>query len=201
MIGTFESRSGRSRSVAKAIPNSASHGKLEAIVGPLSFTSLRMAVGMFCAAMGVLMLVAPHQFNWPAFAWLQDQLTWWGVGFLAAGVGLLGVVTLAPKFGVMVLVHLWAGSLLLALAAGFVRTGGWSGAAAYIVLGLGTALAPLLAHFVFRRTGLHGEAFSLLLAFGALLSGVLMLAFPAQFALSKYDLLRPFLGWFGVAFS
>jgi len=55
-------------------------------------TASRWAVGTFCAAMGVLMLVAPHQFNWPAFAWLQGQLTWWGLGFLAAGVGLLVIL-------------------------------------------------------------------------------------------------------------
>jgi len=168
---------------------------------PLSISGLQWAVGVFCSAMGVLMLVAPHQFDWPAFAWLQSQLTWWGVGFVAAGVGLLSVVTLAPRFGRVVLVHLLAGGLLIALAAGFVQTGGWSAAAAYLVLGLGTAVAPFLAHFVFRRPWLRREALSLLLGFGALLSGVLMLAVPTQFAPSRYELVRPFLGWFGLAFT
>ena len=122
--------------------------------------------------MGALMLVAPHQFSWPAFAWLQGQLTLWGVGFLAAGLGLLAVVSLAPGFGAVVLIHLWAGSLLLALAAGPIRTGGWSGALGYLVLGFGTAVAPLVARLGFRHPGLHGEAFSVLIGFGALVSGV-----------------------------
>ena len=131
-------------------------------VQSLSITSLQLATGVFCCAMGVLMLVAPHQFNWPVFAWLQGQLTWWGLGFLAAGVGLLIILTLVPGFGLKVVVHLWAGGLLLALAAGFVRTGVWSGMAPYLVLGLGTAFAPFLARPAFRRTWLHGEAFALL---------------------------------------
>jgi hypothetical protein len=133
-------------------------------VEALSFTSLQWAVGTFCFAMGVLMLVAPHQFNWPAFAWLQDQLMGWGVGFLAAGVGLLSVVTLAPRFAVVVLAHLWAGSLLLALGAGLSRSGGWGGAAAYLFLGLGTAAAPLMTHRDFRPAWLHGDALAVLLA-------------------------------------
>jgi signal transduction histidine kinase/HAMP domain-containing protein len=168
---------------------------------PLSITSLLWAVGVFCSAMGALMLVAPHQFDWPAFAWLHDQLTGWGVGFVAAGVGLLVVVILAPKFGLVVLSHLWTGGLLLALAAGFIRTGGWSGAFAYLVLGLGTALAPLYGRLVFRHPWLHVEAMPVLVGFGALLSGVVMLAFPGQFTPSRYDLVRPFLGWFGLAFG
>ena len=170
-------------------------------VAGLSITSLQWAVGTFCFAMGALMLVAPHQFNWPAFAWVQGQLTLWGVGFLAAGVGLLAVVTLAPRFGQMVLIHLWAGSLLLALGAGLVRTGGWSGGSAYLVLAVGTAVAPLVARLVFRHPWLQGEAFSVLIGFGALISGVGILALPEQFAPSRYDLVRPLLGWFGLAFS
>jgi hypothetical protein len=163
-------------------------------------TSLQYAVGTFCSAMGVLMLVAPHQFNAPAFAWLQGQLIWWGVGFLAAGVGLLIVVSMLPRFVLVVPVHLWAGGLLLGLAAGFVRTGVWSGTAPYLVLGLGTAAAPLLGHLVVQRSWLRGEAFPLFLGFGALLSGLILLALPGNFGASRYDLARPVLGWFGLAF-
>ena len=143
--------------------------------------------------MGVLMLVAPHQFSWPAFAWLQDQPTGWGIAFIAAGVGLLTVVTLAPRFDVVVLAHLLAGALLLALAAGFIRIGAWGGAAAYLVLGLGTALAPVLGRLDFQRTWLRVDALSLLLGFGALVTGMIMLASPEQYAASRYDLVRPFL--------
>jgi len=164
-------------------------------------TSLNWAVGTFSFGLGVLMLVAPHQFGWPAFAWLQDQLTWWGIGFVTAGVGLLAVVALAPRFGLVVLAHLWAGGLLLALAAGFVRIGGWGGATAYLVLGLGTSVAPLLTRFDLRRTWLRGDALSLLIAFGALLSGLVMLGIPGSFAPSRYDLMRPFLSEFGLAFA
>ena len=127
MIGTLVSRGGQQGLVATAVTKDLPHRNSVVTVGTPSIADLRLAVGMFCAAMGVLMLVAPHQFNWPAFAWLQGQLTWWGLGFLAAGVGLLVIPTLLPWFGLKMLVHLCAGGLLLALAAGFVRTGVWSG--------------------------------------------------------------------------
>jgi hypothetical protein len=149
--------------------------------------------------MGMLMLVAPHQFNWPAFALLQAQLTWWGLGFLAAGIGLLAVVILAPRFGLVVLAHVWAGALLLVLATGFVQIGGWGAAFAYLALGLAAA-DPLVGRLDVRRTWLHADALSLLLALGALLSGVVLLANPGSFAASRYDLARPFFGWFGLAF-
>lgn len=169
--------------------------------GTLSLTSLRWVVGGFCVAMGVLLLVAPHQFSWPAFVWLQDQTTWWGLAFVAGGVCLLATVTLAPGFSLTVLAHLWAAGLLIALAAGFIRIGAWGGAAAYVVLGLGTAVAPWLGRLDFRRTWLHVDALSWLLGFGALLSGGVMLGFPGQYAPSSFDLVRPFLAWFGLAFT
>jgi len=90
---------------------------------------------------------------------------------------------------------------LLGLAAGFIRTGGWGGAAAYLVLGLGTAAAPWLGRLDVRRSWLHVDALSWLLGFGALLSGVVMLGFPGQYATSRFDLVRPFLAWFGLAFT
>lgn len=179
---------------------SAQSAESEFSVRALSFESLRLAAGAFCAAMGVLMLVAPHQFSWPAFEWLQNQLTGWGIGFLVAGVGLFAVVTLAPGFRLVVLAHLWAGGLLLVLAAGFVRAGAWSETPPYLVLGLGTAVAPLLARSASRRRWLHGEAFALFVGLGALLSGLIMLASPLGFAAPRYDLARPFLSWFGLAF-
>jgi diguanylate cyclase (GGDEF)-like protein len=169
-------------------------------VGELSTTTLPWAVGAFCAAIGVLMLVAPHQFNWPAFALLQDQLTWWGLSFLAVGVGLLAVVTLAPGFGVEVLVHVCAGGLLLVLGAGLVRVGGWGGAWAYLILGLGTIVVPLLGRLDYRRTWLRADALAVLLALGALLSGTILLTSPGSFEPSRYDVVRPWLGFLGLAF-
>jgi hypothetical protein len=50
-------------------------------------------------------------------------------------------------------------------------------------------------------TWLRGEAFSLLLGFGAMISGLLMLLLPEQFGASAYDLVRPYLAWHGLAFT
>ena len=48
---------------------------------------LRWAVGVFCALVGTLMLIAPHQFAGPTFVPLRPWLTEWGAAFFAAGVG------------------------------------------------------------------------------------------------------------------
>ena len=61
-----------------------------------SLLEVLVALTLFAVAMGVLMLVAPHQFDWPASAWLHNQLTWWGMGFLAASTSLLAALT-RPK--------------------------------------------------------------------------------------------------------
>src|SRR5688572_16574508 len=50
---------------------------------------LRWSVSVFCALLGALMLVVPHQFAGPSFAPLRPWLTEWGVAFFAAGVALI----------------------------------------------------------------------------------------------------------------
>ena len=47
---------------------------------------LRWAVSVFCALVGALMLIAPHQFAGASFAPLRPWLTAWGAAFFAAGV-------------------------------------------------------------------------------------------------------------------
>ena len=55
----------------------------------LSVASLPWALGVFLAAAGAMMLVAPHQFGEPGYDALRRQLPWWGVSFCCAGAGLL----------------------------------------------------------------------------------------------------------------
>ena len=55
----------------------------------LSVASLQWALGVFLAAAGAMMLVAPHQFGEPGYDALRRHLPWWGVSFCCAGAGLL----------------------------------------------------------------------------------------------------------------
>ena len=165
----------------------------------LRIGSLQWAVGGFSATIGALMLVVPYQFMSPAYGALRAQLAWWGPGLVLGGASLIAVATLAPRFRFVLLAHLWAGSMLLALAVGFAVSGSWSGTTNYLVLGLGIVCAPLLART--RRAWLHGEVLPVVVAFGALLTGLLMLVLPAQFSGSTYEGVRPYLAWYGLAFS
>ncbi len=117
----------------------------------LSISSLQWVVGAFIATLGAMMLVAPHQFAAAPYAALSPQLAWFGPGFLGAGASLLAVATPGPRFRYVVLAHLWAGGMLLMLAWGFALSGSWSGTSNYGVLGLGTALAPLLSSVRTKR--------------------------------------------------
>src|SRR5712691_4018710 len=167
----------------------------------LRISSVQWAVGGFSAAIGALMLVEPFQFAAPGYAPLRPYLAWWGIGFVLAGISLLAVAALAPRFRFMFLAHLWAGGMLLVLAVGFALGASWIGTTNNLVLGLGIVLAPLLARRRTQPVWLQGDVFSLLLGFGTALTGLVMLVLPDQFRASAYDLVRPYLAWYGLAFT
>src|SRR4029077_19112208 len=76
---------------------------------------LRCFVGLLCATTGALMLVAPHQFATPVYAAIRPQLNLWGIGFVVAGLGLLGLIAFSPGRGIRIAVDLFAGGALLIL--------------------------------------------------------------------------------------
>src|SRR5258708_5992621 len=167
----------------------------------LKISSLRWAVGGFSIAIGALMQMEPFQFGAPGYDPLRPYLAWWGIGFVLAGMSLLAVAALAPRFRFMFLAHLWAGGVLLVLAVGFAQGASWIGATNNLVLGLGIVLAPLLARRRMKPAWLQGDVLSLSLGFGTALTGRVMLVLPDQFRASAYDLVRPYLAWYGLAFT
>src|SRR5713226_6043827 len=120
----------------------------------LRISSLQWAVGGFSVAIGALMLVEPFQFGAPGYAPLRPYLAWWGIGFVLAGMSLLAVAALAPRFRFMFLAHLWAGGMLLMLAMAVALSGSWTATSNYLVLGLGIMLAPVVARPPVRRAWL-----------------------------------------------
>ncbi|MBA2447697.1 MAG: response regulator [Chloroflexi bacterium] len=163
--------------------------------------TLRWAVGVFCAVIGALMLVAPHQFAAPSYAPLRPYLPWWGAAFLLAGAALVDVAAVARPRPQAIAAHLLGGAIILALAYGFAVTGVWTGTSNYTVLGLGTVLAALLTGVPqHSRPQYSRDLFALLMGVGGALTGLVMLVFPEQFSASLYDLARPHLPWYGAAF-
>jgi signal transduction histidine kinase len=157
--------------------------------------SFQWAAGAFCAVVGALMLMAPHQFAADAYVPLQPELGGWGAIFLLGGIALFGSQVFRPPAGLLVAIRLLACALLLTLAAGFAAAGGWAGTLTYALLAAGLGLLALMAvrdghdHSLRLSKALraYGGAFELdllvaVLALSAALLGLLLLAVPGQFA-------------------
>lgn len=167
----------------------------------LSTGTLRWAVATFLATTGAMMLVAPHQFGSVAYMALRPYMALWGAAFLALGIALLAVAMLDHPRPIQVAAHLLAGAGLLILAWGYIPAKGWTGLINFAVLGLGTALVPVLT----RRTGREAPArgpdlLPIVCGAGAVLTGGSMLALPELFIYPIFDSYRPYLSWVGLSF-
>ena len=162
--------------------------------------TVEWAIGAFCALIGALMIVTPHQFSNPVYAPVRPALAAWGTGFLASGLGLMLIAVFRPRRRVAIAVHLLAGGLLLTLASQFLVSATWTVVPVYTALGVGTALAPFVARLVTRVSGGHGELFAVVMGAATASTGVVMLTMPEQYTTPIYDLVRPYLPWFGAAF-
>jgi signal transduction histidine kinase/ActR/RegA family two-component response regulator len=159
-------------------------------------SSLSWATGLFCAGLGALMLIAPHQFESTSYPALRTNTLGWGGAFLLAGAGLLASVALAPTRWVAVASHALAGGVLLLIAQGFGSTGGVTGSIVYGMLGLATAAAPFLPRSD-ARSNAGPDLLALVAGTSAALIGATLLALPAQPA---FDGVRPYTGALGPAF-
>ncbi|GAC1549850.1 MAG: hypothetical protein NVS2B7_25870 [Herpetosiphon sp.] len=169
----------------------------------MKIQSLQWMVGLYCAVIGTLILIVPHQFNAPVYALVQPLLMWWGSLFLLAGLSLIGVATLAPRRGIVIAVHLLAAVLLLLVAAGFARTASWTGTENFLLLALSILLAPLLPQASQGRSetkpGVSPELFAVVMGVCGIGMGLIILIMPAQFTSPIYAIVRPRLPWYGVA--
>src|SRR3954467_13658981 len=108
--------------------------------------TLQWLGGLFCAGIGTLMLVAPHQFAAAAYSALKPHLPWWGAFFLVRGSSLIGVAALRPRRLAGVAAHIWAGLALISLSGGFIASSHLPGISNYAILGIGTIVAVLVPH-------------------------------------------------------
>ena len=146
----------------------------------LNTLTFRWMMGIFCAALGALMLIVPHQYAAPGYAGVQPLLPVWGSALLVAGGGLL----LAA--GIFVRQQLIRGALLFAalvigtLAVACASRNGMSEVSLYSVLAVGLVLAVAPS-----SAGLRPDLFALTIAANNLLTGITLLlnGLPDQAAL------------------
>ncbi len=160
-----------------------------------SAEALRWFIGFFCSFLGSLVLVAPHRFTAPYV--LNLYSVWWGMSALLSGVLLLAVAAFRPRREARLLVHLLAGGTLLALAASFAGAGIWIAVSAYVVLGLGTALAGFLPAGPAAPETPVRDLFALLMGVVAVLNGSALLLWPGLQASAYFDPARPYLPQLG----
>jgi len=160
---------------------------------------LQWAVGAFCAFVGAVMLVAPHQFSSPAYAALQPHLTLWGALYLLSGLALVMIAIFKPRRVATSLGHVAVGALLLWVAYGFAVAQAWTGVTYFLALGIGTFLA-LFSLLRPTDTALDGDLLTLVLAGGAVVTGLLMLGAPDQFNSPIYTTLQPWISQIGAGF-
>jgi diguanylate cyclase (GGDEF)-like protein/PAS domain S-box-containing protein len=160
--------------------------------------TLQWLVGLFCAAIGTLMLVAPHQFAASAYSAFKPHLPVWGIFFLVGGVGLLGVAALRPRRPLVIIAHIWAGLALVSLSGGFIASSHLPGISNYAILGLGTIVVGLMPRGWRERALLGRDGFATVLGTALIANGCYMLFWPAQYVAPIFDLVRPYLIPFGL---
>lgn len=162
--------------------------------------TLRFVVGAFCVVMGTLVLVVPHQFVAGPSAARTWSLALWGALSLLTGAGLIAAATFPEGKKLHLAAHLACGAVLVALAYRSVWTGFWAGPLAWTILGLGTAVAPLLDHHSFSRSGgagpsreRSGDLFTLIMGAIAALLGLMTLLQPQGVVPPGYAVSGPYL--------
>jgi PAS domain S-box-containing protein len=168
----------------------------------LKIGTFRWAIAVFCAVLGALMLVIPHQFG-TAYGFVQYYLPWLGGLYVATGTALLGVSVLKPGRRLIGAIHFFAGVANAILALAFAQSQAWAGAAVYGMLAVGTMLAPLIAvdedATAPTDTSGTGDLFAFLMGAIAIVSGVSLLLFPQPFGGLAPSSTQPFLAPISIA--
>ena len=138
---------------------------------------LRWAVSVFCALVGALMLIAPHQFGGPLFAPLRSSIMPLGTAFFIIGVSLVITSTVGVRGSFVVASSVLGGCALFVLAGSFALTSSWTGVAVYTVFGVALLLSPLADRGT--SPGEEGvDLFVLAAAVAGLANGLLLLLTP-----------------------
>lgn len=174
---------------------------IRARVLALRTATLSWAVGIFCALVGALMLIVPHQFVSPIFSVIRPYLPVAGSIYLCVGFGLLVVTALSLGRWSTILIHTATSFAIFFYALMLFRAGSWSGCFLYSALALGTLLAGWLSTgYEHRSAEREGDLFAVVLGVSAIGNGLSLILLPSQFQSSLYDFVRPAISSFGLAF-
>ncbi len=190
----------------------------------LMVSTLRRMSSAFCLVVGVLMLVVPHQFAGSAYALLHPNLTVWGMALAFGGANLFlageghRATALVITSHVVVAVCLFV--LALSYAVGHVLTGtiNYFGLGLSVLIALFAALRSRDNRFgqSVRHTtsDVHNQSlpdaealvypidlFVVAAGISAVVIGLLFVAVPTMFSSNAYDVVRPNLSWFGIAYA
>ena len=191
--------------------------------------TLQWFIGVYIAMRGTLMLIVPHKLDTHVFVAIHSYFP--GLGILQAigGFALIAAATIITRRSAIGFAHLLASLALIQAAIGHISANSWTGAAGFIVLALGTAIAPFVAHNrqpsatastsptpVTNASTSNASAsnastsnaathpldwFAVLMGIRLVVEGLLILApFNSQFTASLYDPIRAFLPFYGVAY-
>jgi signal transduction histidine kinase len=164
----------------------------------LSIESLLWSLGFFCAFSGAFVLVAPHHFRTTPYEALRLYAPWWGALSLLAGAMLLGTAILRPRRRLALAAHGIAVVALLTLGISFALTASWTGANAYLVLGLGMLAAAFLPRRTPGQPEPEGDLFALLMGLIGLGNGVMLLA--DMMSGPAFEAVRRYLPLAGIAY-
>ncbi|MBI4322416.1 MAG: HAMP domain-containing protein [Chloroflexi bacterium] len=187
-------------------PQSGSPGRYEtATAAPAEkseprITTLQWGIGVFCAFIAALILVAPHQFGGLFWSGLGEHLVWVGAFYLVVASALFGSVLLgAPRRWVLVC-HFAASSTPLAFVYNSLVIGVVSGGAFNLTLAVGSALALFVPGV--ERAGRLRSGYLFALVFGAVIAvlGLIQLLLPGQFSSPVWSPVRPYLWLYGGGF-
>jgi signal transduction histidine kinase len=104
---------------------------------------LALLLGLGAAFNGLAMLVVPRQFAAPVYDLARPHLAWFGTAFLAVGVGLVALQTVAsPRLAVRMVHLLAAGTFFAFLLLAPLPSHAWAGVAFYGAFGATLALLP-----------------------------------------------------------
>jgi signal transduction histidine kinase len=160
----------------------------------------RWLVALYCALLGALMFVTPHQFDGASYVGLRSQLPLWGLLFLLAGGSLIGTLVFAAPDALRILAHVVAAAMLICLAVGVIAVGAWLGATGYVFLAIGILVAAALPRTSLSFSPADRHLLPLVIGMSCLVSGLIVFSLPGQLASPVFDPVRNLLPLYGAGY-
>ena len=162
--------------------------------------SLQWVVGAYCCFLGAILLIAPRGFDHAILTAFQSRVWLFGAGLLIAGVSLFAAAILIPSRPATTSAHFAAGILLFLIGIIDARGSDWL----FAIDNLSLSLAMILSGIIYDpgppNPPVRINLATLLVGEVSLLTGLLLLAFPASAMAAVSPAVWDYLPVFGVLF-